>query len=184
MTGQVVNGALASRGGGEAFQGPGVDAVALTLVVVLASQAACSCVQSLLFAKVDERSLTDLRRDTYSRLVRLPMAFHSRRRVGELAGRIAVDLPQIQDTLVGSVPHFLRQLAMLVGGIALIAWTSGRLTPVMLSAFQALIAVAVVFGRFIRRNSKEAQDRLADTGVIVEETLQGIATVKAFASGA
>ena len=52
----------------------------------------------------------------------------------------------------------------------------------MLSVFPALIALAVVFGRLIRRNSKQAQDRLADSNVVVEETLQGIASVKAFAN--
>ena len=52
----------------------------------------------------------------------------------------------------------------------------------MLSVFPVLIGIAVVFGRLIRRNSKEAQDRLADSNVIVEETLQGIASVKAFAN--
>ncbi len=52
----------------------------------------------------------------------------------------------------------------------------------MLSVFPALIGIAVVFGRLIRRNSKEAQDRLADGNVVVEETLQGIASVKAFAN--
>jgi ATP-binding cassette subfamily B protein len=184
VTGWLVNGALAARGPEGVAWGQGVDAVALTLVVVLALQAACSFVHSILFAEVGERSLTDLRRDTYARLVRLPMAFHTRRRVGELAGRIAGDLAQIQVTLTGFVPNFLRQLTMLVGGVALIAWTSARLTLVMLSAFPALIAVAVVFGRFIRRNSKEAQDRLADSNVIVEETLQGIASVKAFTNEA
>ena len=40
------------------------------------------------FARVGEGALADLRRDTFSRLVRLPMAFHHSRRVGELASRI------------------------------------------------------------------------------------------------
>jgi ATP-binding cassette subfamily B protein len=62
----------------------------------------------------------------------------------------------------------------------LIGLTSPRLTLVMLAAFPALIAIAVVFGRLIRRTAKEAQDRLADGNVVVEETLQNIATVKAF----
>ena len=110
------------------------------------------------------------------------MTFHVQRRVGELSSRIAADVAQIEDTVVASLPQFLRQTAMLVGSIVLIAVTSSRLTLVMLSVFPALIAIAVVFGRLIRRNSKEAQDRLADGNVIVEETLQGIASVKAFAN--
>ena len=110
------------------------------------------------------------------------MTFHVRRRVGELSSRLAADVAQIEDTVVSALPQFLRQSAMLVGSIALIAFTSLRLTAVMLSVFPVLIGIAVVFGRLIRRNSKDAQDRLADGNVVVEETLQGIATVKAFAN--
>ncbi len=149
---------------------------------MLAGQAALSFLQSLWLTEVGERSLADLRRDTYARLVRLPMAFHTKRRVGELSSRIAADLSQIQGTLIGSFPDFLRQVATLVGGVALIAWTSWRLTLVMMGSLPALILIAVLFGRALRRVSKDAQDRLADSNVIVEETLQGIASVKAFSN--
>ena len=69
---------------------------------------------------------------------------------------------------------------VVLGGIALIATTSGRLTLIMLSAIPPVIVLAVVFGRKIRRNSRDTQDKLAETGIIVEETLQGIFNVKAF----
>jgi ABC transporter fused permease/ATP-binding protein len=183
VTGILVDGALASRAG---TTGAGwtqnVNAIALALLGILAFKGAVTYFQAVWFAEVGERSLADLRRDTYARLIRLSMAFHGQRRVGELASRIAADLEQIQDTLIGVIPQFLRQLAILVGGVLLIALTSGRLTLVMLASFPVMIAVAVVFGRMIRKISKEAQDRLAESNVIVEETLQGIASVKAFAN--
>ena len=183
VTGKLVNAALPGRGGDLSLVADwGVDRIAVALMVVLAFQAAFSFAQSILFTEVGERALTDLRRDAYTRLIHLSMTFHVKRRVGELSSRIAADVAQIEDTVVASLPQFLRQTAMLVGSIALIAFTSVRLTLVMLSVFPALIAVAVVFGRLIRRNSKEAQDRLADGNVVVEETLQGIASVKAFAN--
>jgi ABC transporter fused permease/ATP-binding protein len=159
-----------------------VDAIAAGLLAVLALQAACSFVQTLWFAEVGGRSLTDLRRDAYARLIRLPMAFHMQRKVGEWASRLASDLAEIQETIVMLVPQFLRQCVTLIGGVALIAWTSGRLTLVMLASLPLLIVIAILFGRFIRRNSRDTQDRLAESNVIVEETLQGVAVVKAFAN--
>jgi ATP-binding cassette subfamily B protein len=162
--------------------GEGVNVIAAILVSVLLLQACFSFVELVWLNEVGERCLADLRRDVYSQLVRLPMAFHARRRVGELSSRVAADVSQIQAAIIMVVPQVFRQFIMLVGGIALIAVTSLRLALIMLSSFPVLIALAVVFGRLIRRSSRRSQDRLADTNVIVEETLQGIASVKGFAN--
>jgi ATP-binding cassette subfamily B protein len=80
------------------------------------------------------------------------------------------------------VPQLLRQTVLLFGGVVLIAVTSGRLALVMIASVPGLVLIAAVFGRFIRRTARQTQDRLADTQVVVEETLQGIASVKAFAN--
>jgi ATP-binding cassette subfamily B protein len=73
---------------------------------------------------------------------------------------------------------------MLTGGLVLLAVTSGKLTLAMLCSVPLLVAAAVTFGRKLRRLARDAQDRLAETGTIVEETLQAIASVKAFANEA
>ena len=160
----------------------GADRTALLLMGILALQAGLSYFHSLSFATVGQRSLIDLRRDTYARFISLPMTFFSQRRVGELASRLSADLTQIEDTLIIILPQFLRQTTLLVGGIALIAVTSLKLTGVLLASLPLVTVVAVIFGRKTRRIYREAQDRLADTATIVEETLQGIVNVKAFAN--
>jgi ATP-binding cassette subfamily B protein len=149
---------------------------------ILALQAGLSFFQSLSFATAGQRSLVDLRRDTYARLISLPMTFFAQRRVGELASRLSSDLIQIEDTLITILPQFLRQTTILIGGIALIAVTSLQLTGIMLASLPIIIVAAVIFGRKTRKISREAQDRLADTATIVEETLQGILNVKAFSN--
>jgi ABC-type multidrug transport system fused ATPase/permease subunit len=160
----------------------GVDHTALVLMGILALQAGLSYFHFLSFATVGQRSLIDLRRDTYARLISLPMTFFAQRRVGELASRLSADLIQIEDTLISILPQFIRQSTLLIGGIALIAVTSLELTGIMLVSLPVLTVVAVVFGRKTRKIAREAQDRLADTATIVEETLQGIVNVKAFAN--
>jgi ABC-type multidrug transport system fused ATPase/permease subunit len=187
FTGRLIDGASRGLGGlsagsGWAFDAASINTIALLLMLVLAVQALCSSLQTYWLAEVGERSLADLRRDTYSRLIRLPMAFFAQRRVGELTNRLAADLSLMQQTLTSSGPQFVGQLVMLTGGLVLITLTSGRLTLVMLASVPVVIGLAVVFGRLTRKVSFEAMERLADTNVVVEETLQGIASVKAFAN--
>ena len=180
LAGSIVDAAvLHTKDGGSLA---GVDQTALLLMGILTVQACFSYFHSLSFATVGQRSLVDLRRDTYARLISLPMTFFAQRRVGELASRLSADMIQIEDTLISVLPQFLRQATLLIGGIALIAFTSLKLTGIILASFPLLTVVAIVFGRKTRKISREAQDRLADTATIVEETLQGIVNVKAFAN--
>lgn len=159
-----------------------LNQIALTLAVSVLFQAACSFNSALSFNHVGQRALTDLRSATYGRLLALPMAFFGQRRVGELASRVSTDIAQIEGALIDSLPQMCRQVVFLSGGLVLIAVTSLPLTGVMLGTLPLLIAAAVFFGRRLRRFSRETQDRLADSQTIVEETLQAIASVKAFAN--
>ncbi|ATC66170.1 multidrug ABC transporter ATP-binding protein [Nibricoccus aquaticus] len=159
-----------------------LNGIAAILAGTIAVQALGSAGAAMSFGRVGQTALADLRRDTYGRMIGLPMEFFARRRVGELTSRLSGDIAQLESGLISAVPQLCRQTVLLIGGLVLIALTSGKLTLAMLCTVPLLIAAAVTFGRKLRRLSREAQDRLAETGTIVEETLQGIASVKAFAN--
>ncbi len=162
----------------------GINSVAMLLLGVLCVQAVTTFCHAYWVAQVGEWALADMRSDTFARLIRLPMTFFGNRRVGELTSRLTADLSQIQSTLTGSIPQFLRQTVLVGGGVVLILMTSVKLTLVMLCSFPVLMGGAVLFGRAVRRIARESQDKLADANVIVEESLQGIASVKSFTNEA
>src|SRR5476649_1014773 len=131
---------------------PGSIGGILTLAfIVLFLQAFVSFFRILWFVNVAERSLADIRRDTYFKLITLPMNFFSNRRVGELNSRISADLSQIQDTLTTTIAEMIRQSVLLIGGIIFMAVISVKLAIALLILVPPLIVVAILFGRFIRK---------------------------------
>src|SRR6202012_5667709 len=122
-----------------------IQGIGLLALIVLFSQAFVSFFRILWFVQVAERSLADIRRDTYFKLITLPMNFFSNRRVGELNSRISADLSQIQDVLTTTIAEMVRQLVLLVGGITFLAIVSIKLTFALLIILPVLVVVAVFF---------------------------------------
>ncbi|MRX48720.1 ABC transporter ATP-binding protein [Pedobacter puniceum] len=137
-----------------------------------------------LFVEVAEKALADIRKETYFKMITLPMNFFANRRVGELNSRISADLSQIQDTITTTLAEIIRQVILLIGGITLLIITSGKLTLFNLSILPIIVLAGVIFGKKIRKISRDAQDKLAESNTVVEETLQGIGNVKAFVNEA
>jgi ABC-type multidrug transport system fused ATPase/permease subunit len=100
--------------------------------------------------------------------------------VGELTSRLSADVTQIQETLRTTIAEFFRQIIIVVGGIFFLLFISWKLSLIMLATVPVMAIIAVFFGRYIRRLSKEAQDFTAESNSIVEEALTGITNVKAF----
>ncbi len=148
----------------------------------LSLQTIFSYMRVYLLTEVGEKSLANMRKDVYTKLLSMPMSFFTEKRVGELSNRISSDLSQIQDAISLTLAEFLRGIFTLVIGLAFIFWISAKLALVMLSVVPVIAILAVVFGMRIRKMSRIAQDQLAKSGTIVQETFQGITIVKAFTS--
>ncbi|HEY4323329.1 MAG TPA: ABC transporter transmembrane domain-containing protein [Mucilaginibacter sp.] len=161
-----------------------LNGIGLLAFAALFVQAVVSFFRVIWFVQVAEKSLADIRRDTYFKLITLPMNFFSNRRVGELNSRISADLSQIQDAITTTLADMINKLILLIGGITLLVIASPRLTLMLLLIMPVMIVIAVFFGRFIRKLSRQTQDKLAESNIVVEETLQGIASVKAFVNEA
>ena len=154
----------------------------LLIFCQLTVQTFFSFMRVYLLTAVGERSLADMRKDVYSKLLTMPMSFFTEKRVGELSNRISSDLSQIQDAISFTLAEFLRGVFTLIIGLFFIFWISPKLAFVMLSVVPLLAIIAVVFGKQIRKMSRKTQDQLADSGTIVQETFHGISIVKAFTS--
>jgi len=157
-----------------------INEVTLFFFAILIIQSILSFFRIYTFAQVSEKAMRDVRQTLYAKIITLPIFHFEKRRVGELMSRITSDITQLQDVLSITLAEFFRQIFTLVGGVALITYLSWKLTLFMLATFPLLVISAIVFGKFIRKISKKAQDELANTNIIVEETFQSIQAVKSF----
>lgn len=157
-----------------------INGVAFALFVLFAFQALFSFFRVVIFTNVTENALRDLRNDALSKLIYMPMDFFNRNKVGELTSRISSDITQIQDTLKTTIAEFFRQLVVIIGSIAFLFFISWKLALIMLGTVPVMALIAVFFGRFIRKLSKQAQDFSAQSNSIIEEALTGISNVKSF----
>lgn len=157
-----------------------LNMVLLLIFIQLSVQTIFSFMRVYLLTKAGTNATADLRRNLYAQLISLPMSFYSSRRVGDLSSRISADTGQIQDTVSFVFAEFLRGLLTLIFGLTFIFSISWQLALIMLSVVPFIAISAVVFGAKIRKMSKMETDMLADSGTMVQETLQGIGVVKAF----
>ena len=156
--------------------------IVLELLGVLGLQAVVAFFRVQGFIRSGESALNNLRSDLYRHLLRLPMSYFHEQRAGALSNRISADLGVVRDTLLNTVPQAVRQSVILVGGLIFIFISSWKLSLIMLSSVPVVVLAVAFFGRKVRVYSKSAQDSLAEAGTVIEETVQGMADVKAFAN--
>jgi ABC-type multidrug transport system fused ATPase/permease subunit len=157
-----------------------INKIGLLLILTLLIQSVFSYFRVVLFVNVTEKTLANLRQNTYNHLIKLPLKFFERHRVGELNSRISSDISLLQETLTTTLAEFIRQIIIIAGGITLLAITSWKLTLFMLAILPGMMLLAVIFGKFIRKYSKQVQAEVAKSNTVVEETLQGIQIVKTY----
>jgi ATP-binding cassette, subfamily B, bacterial len=154
----------------------------IIFLVILVAQGLFSYLRTMFFTIVAENGMADLRKELYNKIIAQNISFFEERRVGELTSRITTDIEQLQSIFSITLAEFLRQIVILVVGIGIIAYLAPKLSLIMLATFPAIVILAMFFGRYIRRLSKNRQDKLAETNIVVEETFQSFNIVKSFAN--
>jgi ABC-type multidrug transport system fused ATPase/permease subunit len=154
------------------------------LAVMLIIQGVFSFIRVYIFSYVIENSMESLRRDVYRTIISMPMPFFHERRVGDLSSRLSSDITTIQETLNITLAEFIRQTVIIIVGLIALVSFSYKLTLMMLATLPVIIIIMVLFGRYIRKLGKLTQDKVAESSVMVNESLTGIVNVKSFANEA
>ncbi|MFQ5855627.1 MAG: ABC transporter ATP-binding protein [Anaerolineae bacterium] len=158
-----------------------LNQLALFLLSLIVVQTFFNVGQTYLLSYVGEGVVADLRISLYRKLQTLDLRFFADRRVGEIMSRVTNDVTTIQSVVTSQLTSFFTQLLTFIGALALITYTSTRLTALMLLIIPPVVLIARFFGTRLRGMSTTVQDRLADTTAVLEETLGGVRVVKSFA---
>jgi ATP-binding cassette, subfamily B, bacterial len=157
-----------------------LDQALAGLVVVVLVMSGATYGRFMLVSWIGERVVADIRRDVYDRVIGLSPGFFETARTGEVLSRLTTDTTLLQVVIGSSASVALRNLLMLIGGTVMLFVTSVWLTGLVFVLVPLVVLPIIVFGRRVRRLSRAAQDRIADVGAQVEESLNAIRTVQAY----
>lgn len=129
---------------------------------------------------IGERCVADIRQAVFDHLVGLHPGFFEDNRSSEIQSRLTADTTLLQSVIGSSLSMFLRNALMVVGGVILLFVTNPKLTSIVVLALPLVLAPILLFGRRVRSLSRQSQDRVADVGSYVAETLGQIKTVQAY----
>lgn len=129
---------------------------------------------------IGERVVADIRRQVFNHLIYLHPGFYENNRSSEIQSRLTTDTTLLQSVIGSSLSLFLRNALMVIGGIVLLFITNPKLTSIVVVALPLVLAPILIFGRRVRSLSRLSQDRIADVGSYVAETLGQIKTVQAY----
>ena len=129
---------------------------------------------------VGERVVADIRAAVFAHLLRLSPGFFETAKTGEILSRLTTDTSLLQTVIGSSLSIAVRNVFSLIGGVTMLVITNPMLAGLVALVVPAVVLPIIVYGRRVRKLSRESQDRVADVGSYAEEALNAIRTVQAF----
>jgi ABC transporter fused permease/ATP-binding protein len=159
-----------------------IDQATFWMTGIFAMQATAHGLRHYFFVATGERSVMRLREKLFSHLVSQEVAFFDKSKTGELISRLGVDTVVLQHAVSSNIAMALNSGIQVVGGIALLFYTSPPLTLLMLCVVPPAVVAAVINGRRMKMTSRKLHDALAVSNGLAEEIFTGIRVVRSFAA--
>ncbi len=162
---------------------PDTSALGQTLALFLifvGLMAAATYFRVVHFKMVGEYVVMAIRQKVFAHVLGLDAKFFEEQRIGDVSSRLTSDIAVMQHALEASLPIALRGLLQMLGGMALMVWTSSHLSVVILAVVAIVMVLAVIFGQVVRRYGRQMQSQVSDAAAQITESLQGIKVVQSY----
>ncbi|RWA64855.1 ABC transporter transmembrane domain-containing protein [Mesorhizobium sp.] len=150
------------------------------LVAMAALLAAASAGRYYFVITLGERVVADIRRDVFAHVTTLSPAFFDKAHSGEIVSRLAADTTQVKSAVGATASVALRNVILGLGAVAMMVFTSPKLSGLVIAAIPLIVLPLVAFGRSVRRKSRQAQDTLANATAYASEQIGAVRTLQAF----
>ncbi|MEO1687615.1 MAG: ABC transporter transmembrane domain-containing protein [Pseudomonadota bacterium] len=168
----------------EAADAAKMDLYFLAAFAVVAALAVATALRFYLVTRLGERVVADMRRDVFDKVIGLSPEFYERLRSGEVLSRLNTDTTVLLSVVSSSASIALRNVLLLFGATSLMIWTSPRLSAFGLVIGPLVLVPILIYGRRVRKLSRESQDRLAESSGLASELLLAAQTVQAYTAEA
>jgi ATP-binding cassette subfamily B protein/subfamily B ATP-binding cassette protein MsbA len=164
------------------LHGPVMTLVFLGLFMMLMTFLKTSCyfASSAVMVPVRTGVARDIRVQVYTKVTRLPLAFFSEERKGDIIARMSGDVSEVENSVTSSLDMLLKNPILIFIYFCALVATSWQLTLFTLIVLPGMGWVMGKVGRKLKRQSLESQAKWSDTMAQVEETLGGLRIIKAF----
>jgi ATP-binding cassette subfamily B protein len=157
-----------------------VDQYFSVMLLVVAVLAVSSAGRYYFVTWIGERVTADVRDAVFTHLLKLSPGFYDEAQSGEVLARLTADTTQVKNVFGSTVSVALRNIVMLVGAIGMLVLTSLKLSGMVLLVIPLIVLPMVIFGRKVRALSRKAQDTLAASAALAQESLYSVQAVQAF----
>ncbi|MGZ5101107.1 MAG: ABC transporter transmembrane domain-containing protein [Usitatibacter sp.] len=157
-----------------------VDLYFLALFGVASVLAVATAARFYMVSWLGERVTADIRNAVYKHVVTQSPQFFEITRSGEVLSRLTTDTTLIQAVVGTSISMALRNALLFAGGLAMMFVTSPKLSSIIIVLLVVVVLPIIVFGRRVRKLSRDSQDRIADASAMAGEILNAMTTVQAF----
>lgn len=157
-----------------------VDLTFLALFAVACVLGIATAARFYMVSWLGERVTADIRNAVYSHVVTQSPQFFETTQTGEVLSRLTTDTTLIQTVVGTSISMALRNVLLFIGGLAMLFITSIKLSSIIIVMLALVVLPIILFGRRVRKLSRDSQDKIADASAIAGEILNAMPTVQAF----
>ena len=150
------------------------------LLIIVLVLALATALRFYFVSWLGERVVADIRIAVQANLLRLAPRFFEENRPSEIASRMTADTAVIEQVVGTTISVALRNVVLAIGGIAYLFAIAPKLAAMLMLGIPLVLLPVIVMGRRLRKLSRSTQDRLADVGATVSETLGAMKIVQGF----